>query len=82
MKTINYDILPQHMQDSMQLYIENKIPPGGFLTAVLENKLMESFSTADNINRHRLSDICKFLYNEAPCDCWGSPEKVNKWLGW
>lgn len=64
----------------MKLYIENGIEPGSFLTAVLENDLMEAFGRADDINRERLFDYCSFLYNEAPPACFGSKEKVKLWI--
>ncbi len=35
---------------------------------------------ADDTNRGRMFDIVAFLYNEAPGACWGSREKVQKWL--
>jgi len=47
---------------------------------VLENDLMEACVRADCINIHRLHDFCLFLYNYAPMDCYGSPERVRKWL--
>lgn len=77
----DYSLLPQHIRDAMQRYIEDRIQPGGFLTAVLSNDLAEAFARADHINRMRLHDIVRFLYNEAPSTCWGSPEKVKSWLG-
>lgn len=76
----NYNLLPEHIRDAMQRYIESRIPPGGFLTAVLSNDLAEAFARADHINRMRLHDIVSFLYNEAPSTCWGSPERVKRWL--
>ena len=78
---LNYNLLPEHMRDTAQRYIEDKISPGGFFTAVLENKLFEALGRADDINRARIYDIVGFLYNEAPATCWGSPEKVRSWLG-
>ena len=80
MDKINYSSLPEHMREGMKLYIEQGIEPGGFLTAVLENNLMEAFGQADSINRHRLFDICGFIYNEAPHNCHGSPEIVKAWM--
>ena len=77
---INYSLLPEHMQEGMKLYIENGIPPGDFLLAVLENNLMEAFGRADSINRYALFDFCQFLYNKAPPQCYGSPDKVAEWL--
>ena len=77
----NYDLLPEHIREAMKRYIENRIAPGDFLMAVLSNDLMGAISRADYINRDKIHDICCFLYNEAPADCWGSPEIVKQWLG-
>lgn len=77
---MNYDMLPEHMRSAMRLYIEQHIPPGGFLTAVLSNKLVESFAKADQINQENMLNFVMFLYNEAPSECWGSEEKVDQWL--
>ena len=77
---IDYSSLPEHMQGGMRLYMEEGIEPGSFLMAVLENNLIEAFGRADNINRDRLFDFCQFLYNEAPNQCFGSPEKVKLWI--
>jgi len=66
------------MQDSAQLYIEHGIMTGGFLTAVMENDLVEAFARADSINTEWMREWAFFLYN-APGECWGSPEKVKAW---
>jgi hypothetical protein len=78
--TPNYSSLPPHLQESFQLYIERRVPTGGFLTALLSNDLKETFARADNHNRHLVYDIVFWLYNEAPMPCWGSPENVQAWL--
>lgn len=77
--SIDYSILPEHCRDGMQRYVEEGIIPGAFLTAVLENNLVEAVGRADNINIHRLRDYAIFLYNELPSSAWGSPEKVERW---
>lgn len=61
-------------------YIEHRIEPGSFLHSVLENDLKEACARADSINRRKLFEYVEWLYNEAPHECWGSPEKVSKWL--
>ena len=76
----NYDILPQHMRGAAQRYIENGIPPGSFLSAVICNDLASAMGRADHINRERIHDIVSFFYNEAPGPCWGSREKLAAWL--
>jgi hypothetical protein len=77
---MNYEMLPEYMQDGMRLYIEKGIEPGSFLYSVLCNDLMGAFGTADSVNKARLADYCTFLYNEAPSQCHGSPAKVQAWI--
>ena len=82
-RAIDYDAgdyLPGHMRGAMKRYIENRIPPGSFLTAVLSNDLMEACGRADDINRHALFDYCTWLFNYAPRGCYGSPQAVAAWL--
>lgn len=75
-----YDLLPEHMREGVRSYIEERVPPGGFLAAVICNNLRDSFAFADHINRERLFDIVSFFYNYAPGICWGSPERMKTWL--
>ena len=77
---INYESLPEGLQDSMMRYIEHGIRPGSFLEAVLTNDLFGALGKADSINRHLLFDICQWIYNEAPYSCWGSKERVDAWI--
>ena len=76
---INYDTLPPSLVEGTKLYIEHGILPGSFLRAVISNDLKETFAQADHINRHRVFDIVKWWYQEAPMPCWGSPEKMEEW---
>ena len=77
---INYSTLPEHIKGGVQRYIENGIPPGSFLTAVIQNNLKESFAWADDINIARMFDIVSFFYNEAPGNCWGSKKDMESWI--
>lgn len=77
---IDYTALPEHMRDGAQLYIEHGVEPGGFFRAVLENKLVESFGRADDINRKAMFVWASWLYNECPQDAWGSAEKIDAWI--
>ena len=74
------ELLPRHMRSAMQRYIEDRIPPGSFLTAVLANDLMLALRRADDINSGRLHDYGVWLANYAPPACYGSPEAVRAWL--
>ncbi len=75
------ELLPEHMRDGTKLYIEQGIPPGGFLTAVIENDLVEACGRADHINKRKLTDIVSWFYNVAPSNCWGSPRNFQLWRG-
>ena len=76
MRRTNMDFI----KESLDRYVNNKVSPGSFLLAVLQNDLKESFSRADHINRNRLFEIVSYCYNNIPETCWGSPEKVHAWL--
>jgi len=61
-------------------YAYARIPTGHFLCAVLENNLMEAVGRADEDGQRTLPDIARFIYNELPAPCHGSPQKVRTWL--
>ena len=71
--------IPGHTQDALRRYIEQRIFPGGFLTAVLSNNLFEAVGQADSDNIKAIPDIVKFIYNRVPADAWGSREKMEAW---
>jgi len=72
--------LPEHCVDGLFRYFDNRIPPGGFMTALLENDLKETFARADEINREAVFAYVYWLYNHAPMGSYGSPEAVSAWL--
>lgn len=74
-----YDV-PNSVRESLDRYVNQGIKPGGFVTAVLENNLMEAIGRADHINIEFLKDICGHIYNNLPAPCHGSPAKVQAWL--
>lgn len=73
--------IPPHMLDGLNSYIMTGRPVGGFLTAVLNNDLMQAMDRADEHNRANIAAYTGYLYNEAPPQCFGSPEKVKAWMG-
>jgi hypothetical protein len=72
--------VPEHLRGGLLLYVENGIPPGHFLTAVLENNLMEAIGRADEESARGLVGLCGYIYNEVPSTCHGSPQKVEAWI--
>ena len=75
----DYSLIPEHMRHGMKLYLEMGIMPGGFLTAVLHNNLIDAFRYADDVNIEAMRNWAQFIYWEIPSQAWGSPEKVQKW---
>ena len=76
---MNLEKIPAHMRSGVELYVYDGIPPGSFLTAVLENKLVEAFMHADEINRAAMFAWADFMYNEMPSGSWRSAERVAAW---
>jgi len=71
--------LPEHMQGAVRRYLNDGIMPGDFLTAALENDLVQSFARADGTNRAAMFDWASWLYNECPEPARGSEAKVREW---
>jgi len=77
----NYAGLPEGLQGGMQRYVEDGIQAGHFLTAVLSNDLLGAVSRADSTNIKLIPEIVRWIYNEAPSNCWGDKERVQAWQG-
>lgn len=77
--TINYAAIPPSIKRGMVDHIKHGAPTGGYLTAVLENDLARAAAKADEYSLAALRDTAAWLWNNAPPECWGSPEKVHQW---
>lgn len=78
---INYSAVPApHMAGSVQRYLENGIPGGSFLMAVVSGDLFEAARRADDVNRRLLWEWCFWFYNYAPSGSFGSPEIAKRWM--
>jgi len=72
--------LPDYMWGGLERYLKYGILPGGFLTAVLENNLSQSFSRADSTNQNLMKEWVGFVYMYVPAIAWGSSEDVKNWV--
>lgn len=77
--SVEYELLPIHMRESVYEYINMGRPAGSFLQAVIANNLKEAYQNADNINIHVIGGYVNFFYNHAPLDCWGSADQYMAW---
>ena len=71
--------VPEHLRGALSRYIVQGIPPGHFLTAVLEHELFQAFARADEESREGLAGLVSYLYNIAPMGCHGNPATVRAW---
>ena len=72
--------IPHYMHGGIIRYIENHIPPGDFLSAILCNDLYEACGRADDTNCHLLYEYVSWFYGNVSDNCWGSPERYNQWI--
>ena len=71
---------PVQLQEALRHYVNERIPTGGFLRAVLENDLRTAVALADPLNLAALRNIVAYAYEEIPSIAWGSPLAVAEWL--
>lgn len=74
------EYVPHVTKKTIDDYVEHGYVPGSFVTAVLENNLMQAFGCADSNNTRYMRNICAYVYNDIPAACHGSPQKVRDWL--
>lgn len=75
----NISNIPYETIASLDRYLNKHIHTGSFLEAVLSNDLIGAIHKADSFNLSALTDIVKYLYNDFPGNCWGSPEAYKNW---
>lgn len=76
----NHPGVTQNTIDGLQLYIEKRIPPGGFLEAILCNDLVQACARADDFNKIFIHNIVSYCYTYLPSNAWGNKDRVNNWL--
>lgn len=73
-------LIPEHMHGAILRYVENGIPPGSFLEAVLCNQFKEAFQRADSTNIENMKGYAEYVYWYLPSACHGSPTVVAQWI--
>lgn len=71
--------IPDYMREGIMRYVQHGILPGSFGTAVLENNFYMASGAADENNYRQIRDWHDCL-TMLPLECWGSKEKVQKWV--
>ena len=73
-------MIPERTIASLDRYVNHKILPGAFLTAVLSNDLFQAVGRADRENLAALPEIVQYIYNELPGLAHGSEKAVYKFV--
>lgn len=79
MSHIDYATIPPLVRAALDRHAHEHQHTGGFVTAVLENNLMEAIGQADANSLAAMRSILAYVYNEIPGACHGSPAKVKAW---
>ncbi len=74
-------MLPPHMHMGLAMYKVIGLRPGNFLLSALKNDLRSAAEYADEYNFPLLGVYVAYFYNHLLSPAWGSPEKVEKWIG-
>jgi hypothetical protein len=72
--------IPVRMHGGIIRYYEKGIPPGSFLTAVINNDLKEAVNRADATNVNCLKAYVMWFYNQAPGGSWGHEGACDNWI--
>lgn len=73
--------VPQHLHAGLIAYVMEGQPMGGFLRAALENNFVDAMCRSIDLDEVALLAVAKWIFNEAPQRCWGSPGVVKCWRG-
>jgi len=76
---LRWERCPEKYRHGLKMYILEHQAPGGFLTAVLKDSLLEAHMRYDG---EGIEGLLRFLYNEFPSrtsGIWGSEGAVKKW---
>ena len=77
--SINYSKAPnQGMVSGIRNYVEHGIMPGHFLTALLSDKLTDTFARADGTNGLIVKEWVQWVWGEMPPSLTGSLEIMAK----
>ena len=64
-------LIEPRFKESIDRWVRDACPLGGFLRAVLENNLSEAIARGDSEAIDNLGHVVAYLYNDCPGDCSG-----------
>ncbi len=73
-------VIPEYMRHGLTDYVNDGVPPGQFLAAIICNDLKAAVMYADDTNLENIPAYVNFFYNHAPMPCWGSKQAMDSWI--
>jgi hypothetical protein len=74
------ELVPSHDHGGIRRYYQDGIPPGHFLTAIIDNDLKGVFARADEINKAAIEQILMWFRWHPPAGTWGYPGACKDYL--
>jgi hypothetical protein len=75
-----FHLIPPYMHGGIARYVMKGVPPGDFLSLLLQNDFMGACHRADDENLHNLHNWARFFHNHVPRGCFGSPDNYAAWI--
>jgi hypothetical protein len=80
-KSFLYFDAGEEFKEELYNYVILGLRPGSFHWALYANDFVSACNRSHPANSWQyIQETGKWLYHEAPSECWGSYEKVDKWL--
>lgn len=77
---LHFDV-GDEFKDELYNYVILGLEPGSFHWALFANDMISACLRSHPANSWSyIQETGKWLYHEAPSECWGSYDKVKKWL--
>lgn len=71
--------IPPMVREGIDEYVRIGRPPGDFVRAVLEDRLVEAYQAADPFSAAAMHAIAAYVYNHVPEAALKSREAVDRW---
>jgi hypothetical protein len=75
----DYPTVNDECKEQMGSYINQGQDPGGFLTSILCNDLINTVSRATDEEYAMLKDLVKFMHADMPYEAWGNHKAVSSY---
>lgn len=76
---IDWSQCPKRFKHALFLYVEDGVPPGHFMEAVLAGDLYGAVQRGNEDSLAELTPLVRFIYNQVPGLAWGCYNRIADW---